>query len=334
VAGTTQGVFISTNGGTVWSSANSGIDGNAMSRDVQVLLFRGSTLFAGTANGLFASSNNGGSWTHRDSGISPTKPQKSVTCLIAVDSTIIAGTEREGIYLSSDEGQNWTHNSSNDGWQVVGLATCGARLFVANLAGGVLSSTDWGSNWSESDMGLQDTISHYNLFLTSIVSTGTKLLVGTYYYGIFLSTDLGQSWNSVDLGLKTPANIVNSIMVHGQNIFVGTDGGIWRRQTSEILTSTGIIRSGIPGLLKLEQNFPNPCNPTTTIQYELPTQAEVEMNIYDTLGQRVASLVHGVQAAGTHRVRFDGSAFASGVFFYQIRSGRNHMQTKKLILLR
>jgi hypothetical protein len=89
----------------------------------------------------------------------------------------------------------------------------------------------------------------------------------------------------------------------------------------------------VPGAFALDQNFPNPFNPSTTIRYDLPTRAHVTLSIYNTLGQQVATLVNESEEAGYHDMRFDASGLASGVYFYRIRAGE-YAGTKKLVVLR
>lgn len=84
---------------------------------------------------------------------------------------------------------------------------------------------------------------------------------------------------------------------------------------------------------KLYQNFPNPFNPSTTIQYELLTDGVVELHIYNVLGQKIKTFFKGLQTAGLHKIEFNAGSLASGIYFYQIRSG-GFVDRKKLILLR
>jgi len=83
----------------------------------------------------------------------------------------------------------------------------------------------------------------------------------------------------------------------------------------------------------LRQNYPNPFNPTTTIAYDLKASGKVRLSVYDLMGKEVAVLVDGIQSAGNHKVRFDGSNLPSGIYFYQLQSG-SFTETKKLVLLR
>ena len=109
---------------------------------------------------------------------------------------------------------------------------------------------------------------------------------------------------------------------------------------ASIATETGTPRS-----FALEQNYPNPFNPTTQIQYALPQRASVTLDVYNALGQRVASLVNESEDAGYHEVRFDGTSLATGVYFYRLRAhpvaaaaiaavAGDFVQTRKLLLVR
>ncbi len=83
----------------------------------------------------------------------------------------------------------------------------------------------------------------------------------------------------------------------------------------------------------LSQNYPNPFNPTTTIRYALPYGSRVNLTVYNTLGQKVASLIQAQQEAGSYELKFDGSALASGVYFYRLQAGM-YVDTKKLLLMK
>ena len=84
----------------------------------------------------------------------------------------------------------------------------------------------------------------------------------------------------------------------------------------------------------LHQNYPNPFNPTTVIGYQLSAVSEVELSVYNLTGQKVAALVSEKQNAGFHQVEWDASSFASGVFFYQLRTISGFVQTRKLMLIK
>jgi len=85
---------------------------------------------------------------------------------------------------------------------------------------------------------------------------------------------------------------------------------------------------------ELLNNYPNPFNPRTVISYRLSVISHVELTIYNLLGQPVVALVSGRQAAGSYQVEWDAATFASGVYYYQLRTDAGFMQTKKLVLMK
>ncbi len=90
---------------------------------------------------------------------------------------------------------------------------------------------------------------------------------------------------------------------------------------------------GLPTEFSLSQNFPNPFNPITVISFALPEASEVKLEIYNIVGQKVATLVDGQLEAGEHIVRWDGRDVASGVYLYRLEVGE-FVETKKMILLK
>ena len=89
----------------------------------------------------------------------------------------------------------------------------------------------------------------------------------------------------------------------------------------------------IPSEYFLVQNYPNPFNPTTTIEYTLPKSREVRLTVYNLLAEEVTSLVDDFQQAGFHKVNWDASNFASGIYFYRLQAG-DFVQTRKMVLLK
>jgi hypothetical protein len=84
----------------------------------------------------------------------------------------------------------------------------------------------------------------------------------------------------------------------------------------------------------LHPNYPNPFNPTTTIQFNLPVAANIELIVCDLLGRKIGTLVNTKQTAGNYRVEFDGSNLSSGIYLYQLKTDKGVTLSKKMILLR
>ncbi|MBO6574116.1 MAG: DUF1929 domain-containing protein [Rhodothermales bacterium] len=89
----------------------------------------------------------------------------------------------------------------------------------------------------------------------------------------------------------------------------------------------------LPKVFELLPAYPNPFNPITTIGFDLPQSATVRLEVFDMTGRRVALLASGAHPAGRHQARFDGSRFASGMYFYRLTAGAQ-VQTRSVILMK
>ena len=109
-----------------------------------------------------------------------------------------------------------------------------------------------------------------------------------------------------------------------------TDGGL-----------AGVDQQQTPLAYALDQNFPNPFNPSTTIRFTIPQSADVTLTVMNVIGNKIATLVTGRVERGTHSLVWDASGIPSGMYFYRLEAreggeGGGHVftQTRKLLLLR
>ncbi len=91
--------------------------------------------------------------------------------------------------------------------------------------------------------------------------------------------------------------------------------------------------SEFPATLELNQNYPNPFNPTTTINFALPAEDQVRIDVYDLLGRRVQTITNQRYQAGYYQVEFDGRGLSSGVYFYRL-STSNKVLDKRMTLIK
>ena len=110
---------------------------------------------------------------------------------------------------------------------------------------------------------------------------------------------------------------------------------LYRAQFNDRLNIVGVReredRTARPATFALLQNFPNPFNPGTTIEYTLSERQPVSLQIFDISGRLVAVLVQSDQDAGRYRIRWNASRYANGAYFLRLSAG-HHSDTKKLIL--
>ena len=93
------------------------------------------------------------------------------------------------------------------------------------------------------------------------------------------------------------------------------------------------IGSNIPKVFNLYQNYPNPFNPTTKFRFQIAKLSDTKITLYDISGKEVTTLVNEKLQPGTYEVQWDGSSYASGVYFYKLTAGY-FVQTKKMVVLK
>jgi hypothetical protein len=98
---------------------------------------------------------------------------------------------------------------------------------------------------------------------------------------------------------------------------------------SEILNT----EVGMPGRFALEQNYPNPFNPSTTISYSVPFDADVTIEVFNLLGQKVQTLMNDFKKAGRYQLTFDASGLSSGTYLYKLSSG-DYSSIRKMTLVK
>jgi predicted outer membrane repeat protein len=124
---------------------------------------------------------------------------------------------------------------------------------------------------------------------------------------------------------------------NGNRINIGAYGGTAQAAVTNPVSS---IETNQPSEFMLAQNYPNPFNATTTIEYHLPTKSDVNLVIYNVIGQKIITIVSEKQSAGQYRHEWDASNMASGAYFYRLAvntSGANRerfSQMKKMILVK
>ncbi len=97
-------------------------------------------------------------------------------------------------------------------------------------------------------------------------------------------------------------------------------------------TPTSLVDEERPLSLRLDQNFPNPFNPNTSIRFTLDAGRQARLSVYDLVGREVAVLVDGLMPAGEHSVTFNASALPSGIYFYILQSGTQQMSRKMILM--
>lgn len=318
LAATESGLYRSVDGGATWQVHLSGKEVRA------VLLGSDGYQYAGTwTDGVYRSTNNGWTWVQKNDGINSTVVHALMDRYEnGPQYTVFAGTIGGGVSASFNYANSWMGLAFPYEFVTCIDKTSEGILFVGTLADGVYRSYDNGNTWTKM-VGVPD-----GPIYAIRIDGDNNIFVSSWLFGIFASADLGDSW--VDLG------------VGGYGIsasFPGPDGKLFASSRGKILLNNSPLTSvknnaaNLPTVYSLEQNYPNPFNPSTTITYSLPKAGMVTLKVYDILGKEVATLVSDVKEAGTHKVVFNASKFASGIYIYKLSSGDVNI-SKKLILMK
>ncbi len=137
----------------------------------------------------------------------------------------------------------------------------------------------------------------------------------------------------VDGGQTVSAGVTEVVQLAGEYTLIS--GVVVDNQLSEsvVLLGGDLIAETLPITFGLAQNYPNPFNPVTEITFALPVAADVRLEVFNVLGQKVATLVEQRLEAGQHSITWDAIAQASGVYMYRLTAG-DFVETKKMILMK
>ncbi|MFH0806235.1 MAG: T9SS type A sorting domain-containing protein [Candidatus Brennerbacteria bacterium] len=343
LAGNPDGVYRSTDNGDHWK-------GVVLDEDIssEFVKNRNGDIFVGTGNAakpLYRSTDEGRTWTLLAEGILDSSRVQGLC--ISQEGWLYFGAggfmptlpyERgEGMFLSTDNGATW--RVINNGLPVVSgqipiwpVATgqSGYR-YVGVLTKGIYRSTDYGESWQESN---GDNAERYPTALH--VSREGYVFAGFDNAwpgkgGVYLSLDRGNSWRYI--GMKGMGIIwALAFSADSSCLFVGThQDGVWRIDLN-LVTKVEEV-SDVPSAFALLENYPNPFNPSTTIEFTLPERALITLTVMNLLGQEVATLVNEEVSAGTHQATWNASELPSGVHFARIEA-KNFVATRKMVLLR
>jgi photosystem II stability/assembly factor-like uncharacterized protein len=193
----------------------------------------------------------------------------------------------------------------------------------------LFKSTNGGENWelkSDPNILLYTALHFYN------AETGW-LLGGKSYFStdkILYTSDGGASWQTQD-SVQTD-NMTSIFFIDDKSGWVAGFNGLILKTTNGGISSISVSNNPVRKF-ELKQNYPNPFNPKTIINYELEIMNDVELSIYNILGQKVETLVNEEQKAGIYHVEWDGSSLASGVYYYRLEAGE-FRSVKKMILIK
>jgi photosystem II stability/assembly factor-like uncharacterized protein len=262
-----------------------------------------------------------------------------VSFLAASSSGAVAAVRSGGLSLSADGGATWADPSYFSG----PLAFDPGGTLVAG-SGNLFRSSDLGASWSVLQatglfIGGQGSITFLAHGSSGELLVGTRAdaTAGTVESGVFRSVDDGESFTNVSAGVGIGSRPwITTISRVPSAVLVGTSGeGLYRSTT---VSGVDEVAMSVPSSFRLEQNFPNPFNPSTTIRYDLPMTSRVTLRVFNVLGQLIETIVLAEQSAGSRQIAWNADRHPSGLYIYRLvargSDGSTFVQAKKMMLVK
>jgi photosystem II stability/assembly factor-like uncharacterized protein len=195
----------------------------------------------------------------------------------------------------------------------------------------ILRSYDGGLNWTYDNLqlfGIPQAIS-FRTDLEAWIPMG-------YTQAFLMTNDSGSKWNPID----TPDSTQIFDLVFKSNKFgigVGLEGTVIKFNYASVNINN--TTSTIPYKYSLKQNYPNPFNPNTKIEYNISDISEIDLKVFNLLGQEIKTIFKGIKTAGSYTINFSGNNLPSGMYFYRLstknlKTNITNFETKKMILLK
>jgi len=297
LAGTWNGLYLSASGGTSWNAFSP----TGMPADTALLSIAkiDTTLFAGTLGDVYKSADDGTTWTEVKAGI----PSDAITTsIVASGNAVLAGSSSSGVFITTNGGTSWSAvNSGLTDTRISQLAVMGSKLFAVTLSGVFVSSNN-GTSWAADGSGLKN--------INCFVVVSDQLFAGTDNSGVYSSLDSGATWTPFNLGMPDSTRVW-SLAATSDNLFAGTDSGVWR---------TPMVPNGPPTVATAAAASPNPVTGTTTSLSVLGADDGGEANLtytWATVGTPPAAVAFS--ANGTNTAKNTSATFSqAGTYTLQV----------------
>lgn len=328
IVGDSAKIYKTTNGGIIWSILASPVTQNLNG----VWFVNQTTGYAvGQLGKILKSINGGSSWQIQTSQF--TEDLNGVHMTDAQSGYIVGSTTNEVCAGTGNGGFNWLYNlnlPNNTLWAISAIPPNNTNVVAVGSNGRIRRSTSFGTSW------------------TLIASNTTQQLNSIQFLdGVigFIAGNNGTILKTMNSGLNwTSQTTSTGNNLRGINLL--NDNTAWAVGQNGV-----VLRTGIPvgiheqevtlNSFKLYQNFPNPFNPNSIIRSAIPKNSYVTIKVYDLQGREISVILNNeFKTAGKYFVNFDGSNFASGVYFYRIEARQagsltgDFVDSKKMVLIK
>jgi len=325
--------FLTSDGGESWAQLDIGTTNTLQAVDYvdsNTIVVVGRNYGLGGTSEIMYSTNKGSSWSYYATN-------NWMFDVSYIDNQVGTAVGDNGkLFNTTNGGISWTATtlsvtprlfsayfiSRYNGWVI------GDYLIYNGSSSSVHHTLNGGQSWFSvagfDSVALRD-IAFANANIGVIVGT-----VGVVFY----TNNGGDTWSQSNIG----NHYIEAVSFNGDGvaICVGKNGFVARSTDNGAIWEvviTAVTEELQPLQYNLQQNFPNPFNPTTSISYSLSKTEWVELKVYNLLGSEVATLVDEQKYPGNYEVSWDASGFSSGVYFYKMVTGASTL-VKKMVLIR
>jgi photosystem II stability/assembly factor-like uncharacterized protein len=251
------------------------------------------------------------------------------------------GTDDSRVYKTTDGGLTWT--SSTTTFQNSNAVSFNDMSSGVSAGEEINWTTDGGASWFTKPGQISGEI---------VSAASAEQIDGKFFFvtgsDVYSTGDSGENYTLNYSQSDTLQFIDVDVIKIEENYWItgyatGNNGTIAKYKELYLVTEIEPIHNTIPESYSLKQNYPNPFNPTTSIEFSLPVAADVELNIFNILGQKVATLINEQRSAGYHSVVWNaddsnGRKLSSGIYFYMLKAsgidGNEFQKIKKMVLLK
>lgn len=325
-------VVRSSNGGSNWITLTTGV-----SEDLFDMCFLSvNTGYCSGSNGRIIKTTNGGiTWLSQNTvGVSENLFSIS---FIDENNGLVVGQNRaeppnNGILLkTTNGGNNWLVGD-------VGIRNFYNSVYMLNVdvayavgsGPSLIRTTNGGISWQSVTLpAINDGRYTPNLTSVKFNNNGIGVIIGGDGV-VFITTNSGINWNYLS---SITRNFLYTAEVRPDNtICIAGDGGSVINY-SGFTVKTGNISNNIPSNFKLYNNYPNPFNPETSIEFDIPISSFVKLSIFDLTGRELEVLVNRDLPPGRYQAKWNANNYSSGLYFYRLTTDR-YTSTNKMILLK
>jgi photosystem II stability/assembly factor-like uncharacterized protein len=321
IAGSSGGMFKTTNGGANWDSLPFPSSSALLYRVDFVDASTGWTVSSSSPY-LWKTVNGGQNWA------SQTGPTSATYCIDMVNANTgwIVGSSG-AVRKTTDGGTTWNTQTSNYSSTLYWIKMIDVNSGYLCGAGGTLRKTvNGGTSWDT--VATPYSTTHYGMDWKNM---NNGILVGSSTGYTAKTSDGGQNWSIETTSGSTMYGVY--MRANDSAWACGSIQGIYK--WAKGMVGTVNWNSQVPTAYFLSQNYPNPFNPVTTIKFGLPKSGSVSLKVYDITGRVVAALFNNAPLnAGNVSYKFDGTNLASGIYFYTLYVDNNKIDTKKMVLVK